>query len=263
MPRRRSQGANVDMFPFLSVLCSVIGVLMLFMMITISTRVIEAEQPTRLPPDLQSNEKGVEDGIKQQEYRQLELEITRLDGLLKGRHDERDEVARHIQELQVLLRQKRELLAQPDVKRKKPVVLDRREKVQMIPTNAATIGLTPVYVEVTRKGYLVQPGRTFYPAIVRLGEGKNISVSVVPKLASFVGSFTSKPRQFLVFLIHPNGAETYENMDLYIRLHHSQVKEVERVPTGNGKVLVRSRLVPKLKYGKEPFSIDWEFIRGK
>lgn len=262
MARRRSPGAGVDMFPFLSVLCSVIGVLMLFMMITIGTRVIDAEQRATRPPDLQSNKKGIEDGIKSDEYRRLELEITRLDGLLRARNDERDEVDKMIRELLVVVRQKRELLAQPDAKRKKPVVLDRREKVQMIPTNAATIGLTPVYVEVTRKGYLVQPEKLFFPAIERFGEGKNTRVTADRELAAFVGSFTRRPKEFLVFLIHPHGIEAYENMEIYILKNHSKPKEIRRVRVGD-KVLVQSRLVPTLKYGKEPFSKDWEFIRGE
>ena len=47
MPRQRST-LGVDMFPFLSVLCSIIGVLMLFMMIIMSTRVTDAHEAAAL-----------------------------------------------------------------------------------------------------------------------------------------------------------------------------------------------------------------------
>jgi len=266
MARRRTSGMDVDMFPFLSVLCSVIGVLMLFMMITISTRVIEADESIPVvKPEEDGEEDGVEDGIDADEYRRLDQQITQKEALLQQRIEERNQLQRKLALLRARLSEKKRLLAQARQKPHKPLLLNKRDKVRMLPHNPAAVGKKPIFIEVTIDGYIRQPDKTLYPPIEREGDitdFDSVRVSASPELADFLKRMENKPDEFLVFLIHPNGVAAFDNMEIYIYKHHSRTEQ-QRIPLGGDRVAILERRIPKISYGKEPFSSDWEFVRGK
>lgn len=252
MPRRRSSGPAVDMFPFLSVLCSVIGVLMLFMMITISTRVIEAEEPSDDSP-ASSQERGVKDGIDAGAYRRLERDVRLQETALAERIQQQKELARRIQFLRRQLRVRKRQLAQARTPPAAPLRLNQPDKVRLVPDNAATQGKKPVFIEVSIDGYLRQPEKVRYAPLKRLQDGRTLAelrFRIDPRFAAFLREMEDQPDRFIVFLIHPNGVEAFQNVVLYIYKHHS-------VRDGRGG------LRPRIRYGKEPFSPEWEFVRGK
>ena len=97
--RRRATEIEVSMFPFLSVLCAVIGILMLFMIVIISARVMEAglvrqdggHDPTRLT-DLQQA------GIDEEHYQAIQERLQQLNVRLQQRRQKYRELhAAHLQ----------------------------------------------------------------------------------------------------------------------------------------------------------------------
>lgn len=246
---------GVDMFPFLSVLCSVIGVLMLFMMIVISTRVIEADEAPP-PPELEAGDLGVEEGIDAKTYERLEREINDKSALLSARILERDRLRQKYRELRELIEEKRDLLVKKPVPERKPNELSLPEKVQLAPLNPGEVNRDPIFIEVKIEGYLVQPEKVLYPAIERVRDGRSLSdvqLRVDPRLEAFLNQ-QEKRDELLVFLIHPNGTDAFQNMELHILKNHSRIVKI-----GGGL----AKREPKFLFGKEPFSSGWEFIRHK
>jgi hypothetical protein len=243
MARRRSSKLNVDMFPFLSVLCSVIGVLMLFLMIVISTRVIEAEEQN-VPVDASAaDEEGVEDGIKSEDYQRLEKEIAAKETELDRRIRDRDELVRKLRELHDLVRGKKQKMAQAVEPKQPPRTLGAKKKVEPIPDARFPVpgGRTPLFVEVSSRGYLVQPDNKQFAPVTKTGTGRSTRYNAAADLAAFLRERSRDSQQrYLLLLIHPSGTQAYRDLRAYL-----------------------DRTNNSLKVGVEPFSSDWEFIRKK
>ena len=83
MPARREK-VDVSLFPFLSVLCTVIAVMVVLGIMILNTRVVaKAEQAYKKLPDggpdrQQGSEDTRGDGLDSRRYRQLEEEVARL-----------------------------------------------------------------------------------------------------------------------------------------------------------------------------------------
>ena len=96
MTRRRSQ-VEISMFPFLSVLCTVIGVLVLFIVLILSTRVVAENEKYQFTEEHTREVKaGREDvtweGVDPEFYAAIEAELARLDVALADRIRQRDDL---------------------------------------------------------------------------------------------------------------------------------------------------------------------------
>lgn len=246
MPRSRGR-INVDLFPFLSVLCSVIGVMMLMMMFVMSTRVIEATppQPATQPP----GRPGVEDGVDARTYAELEQEVARLEADLGERLQRRDELARSYQELLAALDEKRTQLDVPDLAGpRKPIELDAGIPVEVKEDPDHVVDKQPIFVEVRAEGYLVHPAREAFPP-VKPGEGDALGTYVAsPDLLRFLRSVSRESKdQYLVLLIHPNGTKAFD----YLRSYIQSRGYLDNPDAARGG---------EIELGWEPFSRDWEII---
>ena len=106
----------------------------------------------------------------------------------------------------------------------------------MIPANGFETPLKPILVEVSSRGYTIHPTRQSFPAI----EEKTPEVgpqqqSLDPNLKRFLHEVERKKnREYLVFLIHPNGIQAFESLRNYLRSNHDEIR-----------------------IGWEPFSTNW------
>src|SRR5690242_14783413 len=98
MPRRVSR-IDINMFPFLSVLCSIIGVLMLFILMILGNRVIGSDQPE---PVAAPQGEGQQGGVSDEELKQLQIEIARLVRELEQSQQQLQEVVSARKELREL-----------------------------------------------------------------------------------------------------------------------------------------------------------------
>ena len=124
MTRRRSQ-VEVSLFPFLSVLCTVIGVLVLFIVLILSTRVVEEDERfrrvaahNRKPKP--GREHVLEQGIDPQTFAALEAELSRVQHALAAREDERLRLKRKLDGLENLLEVKKTEMEVPLTRRPTP-----------------------------------------------------------------------------------------------------------------------------------------------
>jgi hypothetical protein len=235
------------MFPFLSVLCTVIGVLVLFIVLILSTRVIEQEELVRKTEAHQrrptpGDPSAVEQGIDPATFDQLAAELERLKGVLAQRQDERLRLSRKLAGLEDLLEYKKTQQLKVDVTRGRefvkpePVVVVEESAAEG-PADAFKVTLKPQLVEVSAQGYTLHPSRQAFPAIAAPAgaETDPLKLQVAPELkALLAGIDRNKSKEYLVFLIHPNGVQAFDNMRLYLIQHH-----------------------PEIRLGWEPFSREW------
>lgn len=252
MTRRRSADIELSMFPFLSVLCVVIGILMLFMIVIISTRVIGAEQSAELlppPPTVQSalDESDSEGpGVPEEQYQQKNDEIQRLARQLLSQQKQCQELHQLRAQLETLIALKKDEieLGQTDPRGARTGRgIGLPEKVKVIPDAKVRVLKEPILVEVNAEGFLVHPQKTEY----RVEELQQRN-SPLQKFISGVDQ--QRRKQYLLLLIHPNGIVTYETLRKHLLENHN-----ETVTMGRYRV-TKSRI----DLGYEPFSRNWQLI---
>ncbi len=253
MPRQRGQ-TNVDLFPFLSVLCCVIGTMMLLMVTVMSTRVVEAdEQVTEREKGKGAN--AQEDAIDDSTYDQLSEELDRLAGILAVRLNERDELLASEQRLTALIEEKKDSIMVPPLGGRDPVELDRPEPVEIVPDASSTVTKDPVYVEVKAEGYLVHREDELYPPVTKSGTMDNPRFSAVAGLTRFLTSIDERrDSEYLLLLVHPNGVEALKNLREYLLQDFGEQKQENR------GLFIVSWTADRIGVGVEPFSRDWELI---
>lgn len=240
MARPRSK-TDVSLFPFISVLCAVIGVLVLFIVLILSTRVIveeqryeETEAYQRRPHPGRSN--ADESGVNQEIFAELEKELERLSEQLRQRQGERDALQKKLGALEDLLEfKKTELSIRFDPVR--PPEFAKPEAVAIVPDRDREhkVELKPILVEVSASGYIVHPDRSTYPPITREEGDSKAQYVVAPQLTSYLQRAQARrSREYLLFLIHPNGVTAFDTMQSYLATKHKDVR-----------------------MGWEPFSREW------
>lgn len=242
MPRRQSK-LEMTLFPFMSILCGLLAVLLLFMMIILSTRAIADTSPKPKPKPMPqpeadaSNREGQEDAIDRDTYRRLSQEMDRMNGMLLARRAERAELERRIAELKDLIEWKKtELLVAIRPGAQKGFALGEPTPVDIVPASEHDIDKRPVLLEVTSDAYIVHPDKRQFPPIAPAGPGANgKNADVDAKLKAFLRDLNANRRkQYLVMLVHPNGVENFQTLRIYI--------------TNNYK---------ELDMGWEPFAREW------
>lgn len=266
MPRGRGK-VEVSLFPFLSVLCCMIGVFMLFLVAILSTRVIDAqEEEARQPPPRPREQKHGNaaetdpDSIDAESYRLLEQRLIELTGQLTSRRAERDELERRLDALRAALDAKRDELAvgQP-VKGRRPVELDKPDPVRPVPDPNFRVPKKPVYIEVNAEGYLVQPGKVRYPPLTKKRvKDEDVYMASREFKQFLVGIDENRQRQYVLILVHPSGAEGYWALRNYLLREFHDV-EKSQFQVGN-IIYERTTTKHRIDVGSEPFSRDWQFI---
>lgn len=247
---RRKAKVELTLFPFLSVLSGLIAVLMLFMIVTISTRVVdEAAASPAPPPPPEAPQPGRPGGaqktpdeasIDAERYEELQREIDRLTAALNERQQMRREMIRQLLEITDLIEAKKiELTTAPRADGKKiGVKLGEPTPVNVIPSGSVKVNKKPVFIEVSATGYIVHPQKLNLPPVTKANKNDPNSDFIAPaEVTQFLTEFSKKDRltKYLVFLIHPNGAEVFNNIRIHILLKYKDAFDV----------------------GWEPFSREW------
>jgi hypothetical protein len=250
---RRRTHPDISLFPFLSVLCSVIGVLLLFIVLVLSTRVIAEEERYEETleyrrPRAPGMADALEGGIDQRSFAELEAEIHRLTDLLQVRLEKRDALTRKMQALEDLIEYKKTEFLIP-AKITRPVEFDKPVPVAIVPDQGYKNNLRPIFVVVSDEGYVVQPSKQSFPAIkqdqsTKTGPPKKAASSrksdavpagVDPGLAKYLRGLNPN-KEYLVFLIQPNGVAAFDEILTYVQTKHKE-----------------------LRFGFEPFARNWVF----
>jgi hypothetical protein len=237
MPRRKAK-LDLTLFPFLSVLSGLIAVMVLFMIVTLTTRVIRSDADQSLAGGGPSAGKAPGrpgDGIDADSYKLLDAQIRVREAELKKRLDAREEIRLQLRELAAALDAKK--LERERAKAADPqtgVRLGEPTPVKMIPSRGPGPQKKPVFIEVSSSGYVLHPEKTSYP----LGEGKRgggLDVPALhPDLARALAAIARDGDRYPLLLIHPNGAEAFQALQVHLILTH-----------------------PKLDVGWEPFAREW------
>jgi hypothetical protein len=258
MPRPRAK-IELTLFPFLSVLAGLIAVMMLFMMITLGTRVIgeesEGEQARAAEPkpetNLSDDEKSddTDAGIDETRWQALNDEINKLTADLIQRRNQHVELARSVEQLEALveLNKNQMDLKPPQVTAGK--VLGAPRQVEVVPAKGDFKFYKKAhYVEVTAAGYLLYPDKTLFPPVQRREAASGDTFTVDPKLSAFLDSVSAKrKKEFIVFLVHPSGTTVFNSMLRYLD---------QRYPLVNN---------PSAEFdtGWEPFPQGWVYVPGR
>jgi hypothetical protein len=227
--RRRRSKIDISLFPFLSVLCAVIGVLVLFIVLVLSTRVVvEDERYQRTEAHRRQPRPGqpqaLEQGIDPDTFAALEGEVNRLASLLEERRQERDELTEKVKGLRDLIdTRKTEMLLPRAVKRS--IELDRPEPVEVVPDSTYQVSLKPILVEVSVHGYTVHPTREqFLPFRQEPSSSDEPDSIIDPELAKYLRDFDRrKGKEYLLLLVHPNGVKAFDLLRSYLGDKHSEI----------------------------------------
>lgn len=251
---KRDSKITVDLFPFLSVLCCMIGVLMLYIVAILSTRVIEAEDAIQRGRASAGTAGPGEDEVDEETYTQLSQQIDALEQTVLDRQRARFELQSRIEQLQALIEIKQdELAAQKVLARREPIRLDEPDPVRpVLDTSGFTIAARPITLEVTAEGYLLPDG-TFYSA-VKLEEQKQKTKETVPpekkavvskELVDFLRKIDADGNKFyLVLFLHPNGTESLSNLRYWLRTDFpNAAKDDSRIQLGVEPFSRESKLI--------------------
>lgn len=232
--RRSDSSPSISMFPFLSVLCTVIGVLVLFIVLVLSTRVVQEEELVRRTEAHDRRPRpgapeAVEQGVSPETYEQLEAGLAALSERLQQRRRDRSQLKQRLAAVEDLLEYKKTrqtLVAQPPPAR--PLVQPERVHVTPAPTgikdDGVKVTLRPILVECAASGYTMHPSKERFPLVEGdLSELDKLTVDAA--LKRFLKQVDGrKQREYLVFLIHPNGVEAFRALRRYVENEHAKVR---------------------------------------
>ncbi len=254
MARGKSK-LDLTLFPFLSVLAGMIAVMMLFMMITLGTRVI-GEEPDAEPESgpgtsvslevVEAQDVGDGSGIAEDQFEKLHQELQSLSGQLIDRIQRQKELLVALDQLEGLIEQKKNEIEVVGVMSSKPgKKLGQPTLVDVVPVRETGGPNKKIhFVEVSASGYLLHPKEIKFPPVTANSDAGIRDFTVDPAFKKFLEDIDTKRRtEFIVFLIHPNGATSFMNVLSYID---------QRFP-------YRPGAADQYDVGWEPFSKDWKY----
>lgn len=233
------------MFPFLSVLCAVIGVLMLFLIMTISTRIVQSEA-VNIPDRPGPEPIGEAGSLSPEDVENLRAKLALLNGSLEERQGEYQELLDQRARLEELLalREAEQIAAGEELLQ--GVELSPQQQVVMTPEE--DVRQRPRYIEVDLEGFVVHPEGRRYP----VGELPEMDEPLAPDHVVstrfeqiLADADERRDGQYLVFLVKPSGCDNFHRVRNYLiaKYPHIENSELSRVPMG-----------------WEPFSPDWLMI---
>jgi len=269
---RRSQ-VQLNLFPFMSVLIAMMGILMFFMIMIVSTRVIAPEDPPPTPlegsvargpvtadegTDQRAPGEKPADGtpIDEKQHAELDAQLQRLKAQLSQRADE-------CQQLEVECWKLRDSIAAvkagadlrpPPAEGETGVSLGAPEKVRVVPDRgrAAQTKKTPIFVEIQADKFVVHPRKTEYPAdeLAEAGSGLRKFLDGVDRV---------RDREYLLMLIHPAGVSAYQKLRKCLLNNYSETI-TEEEPFGLGMKRILKITKTRIDVGYEPFRRDWLYL---
>ena len=235
---RRVSKVELTLFPFLSVLAGLIAVLMLFLIVSVSTRVFAGMQSDTFG----AGNQPADDGVDNETYAQIERQVEQLRRKLSERLAKQDRLARRQQELAALLDSKRQELgdaAPTRGGRSEGIRLGQSAPVVMVPQagGGESVSQKPVFIEVSASGFVIHPEAKAIDATA----DENGSVTIPSDLANVLAEVhRRKGTHYIVFLVHPNGTAAFRSVISHIAAKHDG-----------------------MNVGWEPFSREWVLAAGE
>lgn len=227
MIRQRTTELGISTFSFLSVLCAVIGILMLMMVAIIGTRAFRSEPVAG--PDGSAAGEAEAIAVDAQTYQSLEKELLDLSTRVLAIRDRTVQAQQRLRELERMLESEeaRRLAAAPPGRRT-GARLAAKQPVAIVPDHRAPSGEQPVRIEVTAAGFTVYPDR-WSSTVAEIAQSESRAS------AFFRGFQRTGSRKYPLFLIQPNGVGVY----------HRILAALGKLPDGPDSL------------GFEPFSEEW------
>ena len=207
--RRQTSEIEISMFPFLSVLCAAIGILMLMIIVIIGTRVIQT-QPTQgsTAGGLDQLQNSNLAGLDEVQRQNLQSRIRELEDKLARRRAEYRQISQMHTRLKDLLDRK-ELQERLTV-RHLGTSLDKKDLVHVVPDKRENFDLQPIYIEVRPAAFVVHPEKQSFPP-----EQLQQSDSALQRHLRTVS--LKRDTHYLVFLVRPAGVRAFKKMREYLR----------------------------------------------
>ena len=245
MSGHRGEAVKIDMFPFLSVLCSIIGVMVLLIVLVISSRAFELTQPPAAPPTpvfLPEPERKPPGpaGITDEQYTRFRAQIDQLTAELGERHRELSTLSRKIQQLEELLTAKEDETLTVDHGGDLVIGTDLEPPtdVEFVEDEGFRVTQKPRFIEVQADEFILHPERRTF-RVAELQQEKS-------PLRQFLQAVDkNRQQEYLLFLIHPNGAAAYQEIFTHLVENYGSDKEDE---------------ITRIGTGKEPFTPGWLLI---
>jgi hypothetical protein len=240
------------MFPFLSVLCSLIGVLTLFLIGIVAGRAIGAlGGSSEADPYGAGGANGAarEPWVDETASRSYRAQIDALTRQLFDCHAECERLARLETEAEAFLEAREQEMAA--AQKNHGLIVGRplgaKDRVRVIPDPHETIKVLkkPILVEVTAEGFVVHPQRRPYAA-AELDRAQSPLISFLEDVDK------QRDVQYLLLLLHPNGKAAYVKLRRYLIAHLGELAVVKTA--GGPREVPRSRI----DLGVEPYSSEWE-----
>jgi hypothetical protein len=231
---RRKAKLDITLFPFLSVLSGLIAVNVLFMIVTISTRVSSPEpEPSALPGGEGTDDsEAVPDGIDTGSYEQLEKQIGEVEAALNARRAARNEIRLRLRELEAMIRSKEiELTRSAEAARPKTGErFGEPTPLRIVPAKDSDgVVRKGVLVEVSANGFILHPEKKEYR--VDPAKMNNDPLLFAPLLLipedfdkALAEMRTSADNRYPIFLVHPSGALTFRSVKHHIEQRHKPLR---------------------------------------
>jgi len=263
---RKSQ-VQLNLFPFMSVLIAMMGILMFFMIGIVSTRIISPEEPPPPSPkgsgptgpvsaDEGRDERPAVDKpadgtpIDEKQHAELVAQLQRLAARLNQRTEE-------CQQLQVDCEKLRDSIAAAKAARafeSQPaqgqtgaaIGAPRKVRIVVDPGRAAQTTKKPIFVEIQADKFVVHPQKTEYPAeqLADASSGLRKFLDAVDRV---------RDREYLLMLIHPAGVSAYWKLRQCLLNNYEKTIPNPYTP---GRTITMSRI----DVGYEPFRRDWLYL---
>jgi len=246
MTRRRRSQVEINMFPFLSVLCAVIGILMLFMIVIIATRAQGRERPAWTPPADPTPSSAESPGLPEEDYEKYLREIGELRARLAERRRRCDELKDQYTRLAEYVRKRR------DEDELGPVGSGGRrlgwELGRPTPVEAVLDGVPegdPIPVVIDAEGFTVHPAGDIHPEMTTY-RPQELQQETSPIRQWLQRVDQASDDKYLLLLVKPNGIANYEELHRFL-LRNYPSREAPGV-------------LSRIGVGVEPFSKDWLLI---
>lgn len=242
----RSQSiVELNLFPFLSVLVAVIGILVLNLVSVVSTRVVRLQEggPEDSQPEGSAGPAAADGEIDEARYREINGRVRRLAAQLVQNRRTCRELDQTVRELESRLQARKDEDALGWTAPEDAfggLDLASPVEVRIVPDPSRADRRTPIPVEVTAEGYLVRDGGKSEPLPPLLRDDKPVR-QFLERLDR------DRDRLYLLLLVHPDGVANYKLLRAFLTQEFAHMVDVEGTKERASRIAV----------GVEPFDRDW------
>lgn len=247
---RSSSIVELNLFPFLSVLVAVIGILILNLVSVLSTRVIrlrQAEDGTS-PSSQQAQAPPSVAVLDENQYRDLENQIRQLGSQLVKNRANCAELERTVRELESRAQSRDDVAALGWTGPEDAfagLALDAPVEVQAVPDPTRADRRMPIPIEATAEGYVVRHPNSAEPL-------PGLTQDPKPMQQFLQRVDGQRDQHYLLVLVRPDGVANYKLLRALLDSEFGHVVEVDGLKRRTSRIAV----------GVEPLDRNWLLLPG-